>query len=334
MTANVMSRQTMKAIVCNEFGPVENLTYKDIPTPELKKGQVLVKVEAAGINFPEGLLVQGLYQMKPPTPFVPGAEFSGVISELGEGVSHLNVGQRVIGLSMLNGYAEQVALDATHVLPIPEQIPFEEAAGLVTAHATAHYGLKQRANVQPGETVLVTGAAGGTGLAAVQIAKAMGATVIAVCSSEEKLQVARENGADVLINYKDVDLKSHLKKVTEGKGVDVVYECVGGETFDACARNMAWNGRLLVVGFACGEIPTFAVNLALVKGFSVIGVFWGSFTQHQPEDFIANMRELLTWYLKGEVKVVIDQVFPLANAADAINKVMSRNVKGKVILIP
>ncbi|TWX68118.1 NADPH:quinone oxidoreductase family protein [Colwellia demingiae] len=324
----------MKAVVCNEFGPVENLEYKDMPVPTLKKGQVLVKVEAAGINFPDGLLIQGLYQMKPPTPFVPGAEFSGVISELGQGVSHLNIGQRVIGLSMLNGFAEQVVVDATNVFPIPEQISFEEAAGLVTAHATAHYGLKQRANVKAGETVLVTGAAGGTGLAAVQIAKAMGAKVIAVCSTEEKLQVAKDNGADVLINYKDVDLKSQLKELTGGKGVDVVYECVGGETFGACARNMAWNGRLLVVGFACGVIPKFAVNLALVKGFSVIGVFWGAFTQHQPKDFIANMHELLTWYVKGYVKVVVDEVFPLVNAADAINKVLSRNVKGKVILKP
>ena len=329
-----MTGKTMKAIVCNEFGPVENLAYKNIPVPELKKAQVLVKVAAAGVNFPEGLLVQGLYQMKPAMPFVPGAEFSGIINKLGGGVSHLNIGQRVIGLSMLNGFAEQVAVDATHVLPIPEQISFEEAAGLVTAHATAHHGLKQRANLQPGETVLVTGAAGGTGLAAVQIAKAMGAKVIAVCSSEEKLQVAKDNGADVLINYKDVDLKSHLKELTGGKGVDVVYECVGGETFDVCARNMAWNGRLLVVGFASGEIPKFAVNLALVKGFSVIGVFWGSFTQHQPKDFIDNMHELLSWYVKEDVKVVVDEVFPLANAADAINKVLSRNVKGKVILKP
>ncbi|ABG40335.1 Alcohol dehydrogenase, zinc-binding protein [Paraglaciecola sp. T6c] len=324
----------MKAIVCNAFGPVEDLEYKDVPDPKADKGQVVVDIKACGVNFPDGLIVQGLYQMKPEVPFIPGNEVAGVISEIGEGVPHLKVGQRVIALCMLGGYAQKVACAATHVMPLPDEISFDEAAGLVTAHATAHHGLKQRANIQPGETLLVTGAAGGTGLAAVQIGKQMGAKVIAVCSTQEKLDMAKANGADILINYSEVDLKSAIKDVTNGKGVDVVYECVGGDTFHACSRSMAWNGRLLVVGFAGGTIPEFPVNLSLVKGYSVVGVFWGSFTQHQPQDFAQNMKELLTWYVQGKVKVVVDEALPLAQAKDALNKVMGREVKGKMSLNP
>jgi NADPH:quinone reductase len=324
----------MKAIVCNEFAPVEALQYQDLPDPVAKKGEVVVEIKACGVNFPDGLLVQGLYQMKPPRPFIPGGEVAGIISEVGEGVSHLKVGMRVIALCMLGGYAQKVACPATHVLPIPSAIPDDEAAALVTAHATAHHALKQRAQLKPGETLLVTGAAGGTGLAAVQIGKLMGATVIAVCSTQEKLDVAKANGADILINYSDTDLKTAIKEVTKGKGVDVVYECVGGDAFHACSRSMAWNGRLLVVGFASGTIPEFPVNLSLVKGYSVVGVFWGSFTQHQPLDFADNMHELLTWYVQGKVKVIVDEVVPLEHAKDALNKVMGREVKGKMTLRP
>ncbi|NCP66149.1 MAG: NADPH:quinone oxidoreductase family protein [Paraglaciecola sp.] len=324
----------MKAIVCEEFAPVEQLKYIDIPDPVAKKGQVLVKISACGVNFPDGLLVQGLYQMKPAFPFIPGNEVAGVIEALGEGVTHLKVGMRVIALCMLGGYAEKVVCPVTHVMPLPDAIPDEEAAALVTAHATAHHALKQRAQLQAGETLLVTGAAGGTGLAAVQIGKLMGAKVIAVCSTQDKLDMAKANGADILINYTTTDLKTAIKDATDGKGVDVVYECVGGDTFHACSRSMAWNGRLLVVGFAGGTIPEFPVNLSLVKGYSVVGVFWGSFTQHQPKDFAANMQELLTWYVQGKVKVVVDEVLPLAQAKDALNKVMGREVKGKMTLRP
>ncbi len=324
----------MKAVVCKEFASVEKLSYEDVPDPVAGKGQIVVDIKASGVNFPDGLLVQGLYQMKPDFPFIPGSEVAGVITELGEGVSHLQIGQRVIALCMLGGYAEKVAVPATHVLPIPDAIADDEAAALVTAHATAHHALKQRAQIQPGETLVVTGAAGGTGLAAVQIGKAMGAKVIAVCSTQEKLDVAKANGADILINYTEKDLKTALKEATEGKGADVIYECVGGDTFHACSRSMGWNGRLLVIGFAGGTIPEFPVNLALVKGYSVMGVFWGSFTQHQPKDFASNMHELLTWYVQGKVKVVVDQVFPLTQAKDALNKVMGREVKGKMALKP
>ncbi|MBT0587327.1 NADPH:quinone oxidoreductase family protein [Alteromonas oceanisediminis] len=324
----------MKAIVCNEFGPVDALAYSDVDDPTAAENQVVVDVDAAGVNFPDGLLVQGLYQMKPDRPFIPGNEVAGTISQVGEGVKGWKVGQRVIALCMMGGYAEKVAVPQTHILPLPDAIPSEEAAALVTAHATAHHALKQRAQLKAGETLVVTGAAGGTGLAAVQIGKQMGATVIAVCSTAEKLATAKANGADILINYTQTDLKSGIKEATNGKGADVVYECVGGDTFHACSRSMAWNGRLLVIGFAGGEIPEFPVNLSLVKGYAVVGVFWGSFTQHQPKDFAANMQELLGWYLQGKVKVVVDQALPLADAKQALHKVMGREVKGKMVLTP
>lgn len=324
----------MKAIICNEFASVDKLEYQDVADPKAGKGEVVVDVKACGVNFPDGLLVQGLYQMKPDRPFIPGSEVAGVVSEIGEGVPHLKIGTRVIALCMLGGYAEKVAVPMMQVMPIPDEIPDDEAAALVTAHATAHHALKQRAQIQPGETLVVTGAAGGTGLAAVQIGKAMGAKVIAVCSTQEKLDVAKQNGADILINYTETDLKTAIKEVTDGKGADVVYECVGGDTFHACSRSMGWNGRLLVVGFAGGTIPEFPVNLALVKGYSVVGVFWGSFTQHQPKDFAANMKELIGWYLQGKVKVIVDEVVALKDARLALNKVMGREVKGKMALRP
>jgi NADPH2:quinone reductase len=324
----------MKAIVCKEFAPVSALSYMDVKDPVAKAGEVVLDVAAAGVNFPDSLLVEGLYQMKPPLPFIPGSEVAGTISEVGEGVAHLKVGMRVIGICQLGGYAQKVAVPMAQVMPIPDSIPLDEASALTTAHATAHHALKQRAQLAPGETLLVTGAAGGTGLAAVQIGKAMGATVIAVCSTDEKCEVAKQNGADITINYSENDLKDTVKALTKGKGVDVVYECVGGETFHACTRIMAWAGRLLVIGFAGGDIPKFPVNLALVKGFSVVGVFWGSFVQHQPKDFVQNMQELLQWYSDGQVKVIIDQAFALKDAVDGINRVTSRQVKGKVVLLP
>lgn len=324
----------MKAIVCEKFAAVEELQYKEVEDPKAGPGEVVIDVAAIGVNYPDGLLVQGLYQMKPPFPFIPGNEVAGVISEIGEGVKHLKLGQRVIGLGMLNGYAEKIALNAQMAMPLPDGIPDDEAAGLITAHATAHHALKQRAQLKAGEILVVTGAAGGTGLAAVQIGKAMGATVVAVCSNQEKLDIAKANGADVLINYLDSDLKTELKKLNDGKGVDVVYDVVGGDAFDACSRAMAWNGRLLVVGFASGTIPQFPVNLSLVKGYSVVGVFWGSFTMHEPKAFMENMLELMDWYVGGKVKVVVDETFTLADTAKALNKVLNREVKGKVILTP
>ncbi|MYM64421.1 NADPH:quinone oxidoreductase family protein [Pseudomaricurvus sp. HS19] len=325
----------MKAIVCNEFAPLDQLAYMDVPDPEAGANEVVVSVKAAGVNYPDALVVQGLYQAKPPRPFIPGFEFAGDVTAVGAGVQGLPVGARVMGLSPAYGaYAEKIAVPALAVIPIPDDMSYADAANLACAHGTAHHALKQRAQLQSGETLLVLGAAGGTGIAAVQIGKAMGATVIAACSSAEKLAVAKENGADVLINYRDQDLRQALKEATAGKGVDVVYDPVGGEAFDACTRSMARNGRLLVIGFASGKIPTLPVNMTLVKEYSVTGVFWGNFTQHEPAVYADNLKELFQWYLQGQVTVVTDASMPLAEAPTALARLMDRDVKGKLVLIP
>ena len=325
----------MKAIVCKEFAPIEQLEYVEVPDPKVKPGEVVVDVKAAGVNYPDGLIVQGLYQVKPPLPFSPGFEFSGDIASLGDGVSGLNIGTRVMGVAPAYGaYAEKVAVPHFCVIPIPADMPYVDAANLACAHGTAHHALKQRGNLQPGETLLVLGAAGGTGIAAVQIGKAMGATVIAACSSAEKLEIAKANGADHLINYQEQDLRTAIKELTGGKGVDVVYDPVGGDAFDACSRAMARNGRLLVIGFASGKIPQLPVNMTLVKEYSVIGVFWGNFTQAEPKVYAQNLTELFGWYQQGKVKVVTDAELPLAETTTALNKLMHRQVKGKLVLIP
>ncbi len=324
----------MKAIVCEEFGPIDSLVYKEIDTPEPGKGEIRVKVKAAGVNFPDGLLVQGLYQVKPERPFIPGMEFCGEVEVLGEGVKHLKIGQRLICTSQsYGGFAEKAIVNSKLVMPITDDMSDVDAANIMCAHGTAHHALKQRARLKAGETLVVLGAAGGTGIAAVQIGKAMGAKVIAVCSSDEKLAIAKENGADELINYAENDLKASIKELTGGKGANVVYDPVGGEAFDACTRAMARNGRLLVIGFASGKIPGFPVNLALVKEYSVIGVFWGSFVMHEPMPFLQNMQELFAWYKEGKVSLVTDEVFPLSKTSDALAKVMNRKVKGKVVVV-
>lgn len=325
----------MKAIVCEEFGPIEDLKYIDVDAPEPGKGEVRVNVKATGVNFPDGLLVQGLYQAKPERPFIPGMEFCGEVESLGEGVKHLKVGQRLICSSQnFGGFAEQAVVNARLVMPIPNEMTDHDAANIMCAHGTAHHALKQRARLKSGETLVVLGAAGGTGLAAVQIGKAMGAKVIAVCSSAEKLEIAKAQGADELINYSEQDLKSSLKELTGGKGVDVVYDPVGGDAFDACTRAMARNGRILVIGFASGRIPEVPVNLTLVKEYSVVGVFWGSFVMHEPMVFLQNMQELFAWYKEGQVSVVTDQVFTLSQTKEALSKVFNREVKGKVVVVP
>ncbi|WP_193164774.1 NADPH:quinone oxidoreductase family protein [Microbulbifer hainanensis] len=323
----------MKAILCEEYGPIENLRYTDLADPEAGRGEVRVAVKAVGVNYPDALLVQGLYQVKPQLPFVPGPEFSGVVDQVGEGGSWFNVGDRVLAFSPeLGGCAEKVIVKQNMLVPIPSQMPYIDAANLLCAHGTAHHALKQRAQLQAGETLVVLGAAGGTGLAAVQIGKAMGARVIAVCSSASKLAVARENGADELINYSEQDLKQTIHDFTSGRGADVVFDPVGGDAFDSCTRVMARNGRLLVVGFASGRIPKLPVNLALVKEYSVMGVFWGSFATHEPETFAENMREMMGWYSAGKIRVVTEEVLPLKDTAVALQRLMDRKVTGKLAL--
>lgn len=325
----------MKAIICREFGPVEQLEYGDLPDPQPAAGQLGIRVRAVGVNFPDALLVQGLYQAKPGFPFVPGAELCGEVESVGGSVEDFGRGERVICFNPgFGAYAEKAAIDASHAVRVPAGMPDVDAANILCAHGTAHHALKQRAGLRAGENLLVLGAAGGTGLAAVQIGKAMGARVIAACSTDEKLTVAKDNGADELVNYSEQDLRTATKEYTAGKGADVVYDPVGGEAFDACSRAMARNGRLLVVGFASGVIPRLSVNLALVKEYAVIGVFWGSFTSHEPQVFAANMQELFDWYAAGQVSLVIDEQLPLRDAVKALQKVMRREVKGKLVLIP
>ncbi len=323
----------MKAIVCEEFAPIQHLKLLDIDDPTVTPDEVVVNVKAAGVNYPDALVVQGLYQVKPPLPFVPGFEFAGIVDSVGDGVEGLAVGTRVIGVHQGYGaYAEKIAVPKQCLMSIPDAVSYADAANLACAHGTAHHALKQRANLHAGETLLVLGAAGGTGIAAVQIGKAMGAKVIAACSSEAKLQVAQENGADVLINYSEQDLRKALKEATNGKGVDVVYDPVGGDAFDQCCRSMARNGRLLVVGFASGRIPQLPVNLALVKEFSVIGVFWGNFIENEPRVYAENIQEMFAWFMDGSIKVVTDEVLPLADAAKALQRLMDRTVAGKLVL--
>ncbi|PNU18632.1 NADPH:quinone oxidoreductase [Geothermobacter hydrogeniphilus] len=324
----------MKAIVCNAFGSIEEIEYSEVPDPQAGPGQVVLATKAIGVNFPDGLLVQGLYQYKPELPFVPGIEVAGVVEAVGPDVSNLKLGDRILASTMTGGYAEKLCLDTAAAIAIPDAMSDTHAAVLPCAYGTAHHALKQRGKLQPGETLAVLGAAGGTGLAAVQIGKAMGARVIAVCSDEEKLSLAADSGADELINYRNADLRKSLMSITKNRGVDVVFDPVGGEAFNRCARAMAWNGRLLVIGFASGDIPQFPVNLALVKGYSVIGVFWGSFTRYQPKDYANNMAELFRWYEQGKVRPLIDKTFPLSSAAEALHLVAQRKVKGKLVLVP
>jgi NADPH:quinone reductase len=324
--------KNMKAIVAREYGSLDGLDYTDWPEPEASGSKVVIEAEAIGVNFPDGLLVQGLYQMKPPTPFVPGMEVAGRVVAIGPEVRALKPGDRVAALATLGGYAEKIAADEAAVMKLPDGVSAVDACALMCGYGTSHYALKQRAELKPGETLCVLGAAGLTGTAAVQIGKAMGATVIGVASSEEKRAIAKQAGADIVLGYEN--LKESLKQATGGKGVDVAYDPVGGEAFDALSRSMGWGGRLLVIGFASGTIPQFPVNLALVKGFSVVGVFWGAFTQKEPQAYAANMRELIGWYAAGTVRPVIEGVYPLAEAASVLKRVLGRGAAGKLILRP
>ena len=322
----------MKAIIANDFQPLDKLVYGDWPEPEAKKGDIVIEAEAIGVNFPDGLLVQGLYQLRPQTPFVPGMETAGKVVAVGEGVTGFAVGDRAAAMMPFGGYAERVAVPALSAMKLPEGMPADHACALLVGFSTSRYALKQRADLKTGETLCVLGAAGLTGLAAIQIGKAMGARVIAVASSEEKRAIARENGADEVLGYEN--LKDELKRVTDGKGVDVAFDPVGGEAFDVLSRSMAWGGRLLVIGFASGTIPKLPVNLTLVKGYSLVGVFWGDFTRREPAVFADNMRELFGWYASGTVKPVVEKTYPLERAADALNHIHGRKATGKIVLKP
>jgi NADPH2:quinone reductase len=322
----------MKAVLCKAFGPAETLVLEEIASPEAKKNEVLLEVHAAGVNFPDTLIIEGKYQFKPPFPFSPGGEAAGVVKSVGEKVTHLKIGDRVMALTGWGSFAEEVAVPGYNVMPVPASMDFASAAAFGMTYGTSMHALKQRAKLQPGETLLVLGASGGVGLAAVEIGKAMGAKVIAAASSAEKLAVAKAAGADELINYSESNLKDEVKRLTGGQGADVIYDPVGGDLFDAAIRSIAWNGRLLVVGFASGRIPELPVNLTLLKGAAVVGVFWGAFAQRQPQDNAANFQQLFAWHAEGKLKPLVSQIFPLAQAAEAINMLGQRKAVGKVVV--
>ncbi|MGL4317877.1 MAG: NADPH:quinone oxidoreductase family protein [Pseudomonas sp.] len=323
----------MKAVLCKAFGPAETLVLEEVASPAIKKNEILLEVHAAGVNFPDTLIIEGKYQFKPPFPFSPGGEAAGVVREVGEKIEHLKAGDRVMALTGWGSFAEEVAVPGYNVIPVPADMDFASAAAFGMTYGTSMHALKQRANLQPGETLLVLGASGGVGLAAVEIGKAMGAKVIAAASTAEKLEVARKAGADHLINYSEQSLKEELKKLTGGQGVDVIYDPVGGELFEEAFRCIAWNGRFLVVGFAAGGgIPALPANLPLLKGAALIGVFWGSFAQRQPQDNAANFQQLFQWFSAGQIKPLVSQTFPLEKAAEAINHLGQRKAVGKVVV--
>jgi NADPH2:quinone reductase len=324
----------MKAVLCKEHGLPDTLVVEEVPDPKPAPGEVLIAVKAAGVNFPDTLIIQNKYQFKPPLPFTPGGEVAGVIEALGEGVTGFSVGQRVIAFTGWGGFAEKIAADAKRVLPMPEQMPFDIAASFVMTYGTSYHALKDRAALKAGETVLVLGAAGGVGLAAVEIAKALGARVIAAASSKEKLAVCRDHGADELIDYGSADLRESIKALTGGQGVDVVYDPVGGKFSEAALRGMAWRGRFLVVGFANGEIPSIPLNLTLLKGCSIVGVFWGDFTRREQKASARDLSELMELLAGGKLRPLVSAKYRLDQVAEALNSVMQRRVTGKIVLVP
>ncbi len=273
----------MKAVLCKAFGPPESLVIEDVEPLKPGKGQVVISVKACGVNFPDTLIIQGKYQSKPPFPFIPGSEVAGIVKELGEGVDTFKVGRQVIAFTGVGGFAEEVIADAPRLIPMPRSMDFTTASAFVMTYGTSHHALKDRAQLKPGETLLVLGAAGGVGLAAVEIGKVMGAHVIAAASSDEKLEVCKQHGADEVINYVSGDLKERIKQLTGGKGVDVAFDPVGGDYSEPVLRSMAWGGRFLVIGFAAGDIPRIPLNLPLLKVYSIVGVFWGSFMERDPK---------------------------------------------------
>ncbi|WP_119157159.1 NADPH:quinone oxidoreductase family protein [Caldimonas tepidiphila] len=324
----------MQALMCHAFGPIDTLRVEDVPEPQPGPGQVLVDVQAASLNFPDALIVQGLYQVKPALPFSPGAELAGVVRAVGEGVAGVQPGDRVIASSGHGAFAQCCVVDAARLMPLPEGMDFELGASFVLTYGTSLHALKTVARLQPGETLLVLGAAGGVGLAAIEIAKAMGARVIAAASNEDKLALCRQVGADETIDYSREDLRKRVDALTDGRGADVVYDPVGGPYTEPALRATGWRGRFLVVGFAAGEIPKIPLNLALLKERAILGVYWGDSVRRDPAGHRANMRQLAEWFAAGKVRPVISERVTLAQAADAIARLANRQVKGKVVVLP
>jgi NADPH2:quinone reductase len=324
----------MKAVLCKEFGLPETLVIENIPTPKVEKGQVLISVKACGVNFPDTLMIQGKYQIKPPLPFSPGGEIAGIIEEIGEGVTEFAIGDKVFALTGFGGFAEKAVVDVNRALLMPERMDFITASSVMYTYGTSYHALKNRANLKAGETLLVMGAAGGVGLAAVELGTIMGAKVIAAASSDEKLALCKQYGASEVINYDKEDLRERIKEISNGKGVDVIYDPVGGNYTEAAFRSIAWKGRYLVVGFASGTIPNLPLNLVLLKGASIVGVFWGAFSTKESKQSMLNFQELLELIEKGNLKPHIHAQYQFEQVAEALNEILHRKVRGKIILKP
>jgi len=322
------------AIVCRAYGPPESLVYEEIPSPTPGPGQVVIEMKAASVNFPDVLIIQNKYQVKPPLPFSPGAELAGVVTLVGEGVSNVRVGDRVLANTTYGAFAEEVLAAANRVVPIPDGMDFTTAAAFILTYGTSDHALSDRGRLQAGETLLVLGAAGGVGLAAIEIGKALGARVIACASTDAKLAVCREHGADDFINYHTDDLRGRVKAITDGRGINVVFDAVGGAFSEPALRSLAWRGRFLVVGFAAGEIPKIPLNLPLLKGCDIVGVFYGEFGRKEPAQLATRTAQLGAWYAEGKLKPHVSTVFPLSRAAEAISLLASRQATGKVAVVP
>jgi NADPH2:quinone reductase len=323
----------MHAWLCENPIGIDAVTWKELPTPVPAEGQVLIQIKAASLNFPDILIVQNKYQHKPALPFVPGSEYAGVIEAVGPGVTHLKVGQNVACLSGTGGFGTHTLAPAAMCMPLPAGFSHVDAAAFIMIYATSYHALVDRAQLKAGETVLILGAAGGVGTSAIQIAKAMGARVIAATSSDEKCALCKSIGADETINYATENLRDRIKALTDGKGPEVIYDPVGGEYTEPAFRSIAWRGRYLVVGFAAGLIPALPFNLMLLKGASVVGVFWGDFAKKEPKANAAMMAELTTWYAKGTIKPVIDSTMPMSQLKEAYAHMSSRAVKGKLVMV-
>jgi NADPH2:quinone reductase len=322
----------VKAVLCRQFGPPESLVVDEVPSPSPGPNAVVVSVKAASVNFPDVLVIQDKYQFKPPLPFSPGCELAGVVKEVGAGVDRVKPGDAVMAYTTYGAFAEEVAIDAARALPIPGGMDYTTASAFLLTYATVEHALQDRAGLQPGETLLVLGASGGIGIAAIEIGKALGARVIACASSDDKLAVCREHGADATINYTANDLREEVKRLTSGAGVDVVCDPVGGRYTEPALRSTAWRGRLLVVGFAAGEIPKIPLNLVLLKGCAIVGVFWGDFVRREPDRFAASVARLSAWYREGKLRPHVSRTFPLERTAEALRLMADRQVVGKVVI--
>jgi len=324
----------MKALLCEAYGPIDTLAVKDVPSPVPGPRQLLVEVRAAAVNFADALIVQGLYQVKPPLPFTPGSEISGIVKAVGADVKQFTAGDRIIAMVGQGGFAEECLAEAGRAMPLPAGMDFDTGAALVVAYCTSLHGLKDCGRLQPGETLVVLGAAGGVGSSAIEIGKALGARVIAAASSDDKLELCRKLGADATVNYSTENLKDRINELTAGKGADVVYDAVGGPHTEPALRALAWRGRLLVIGFAAGGIPKIPLNLTLLKERSIIGVYWGDWVKHDMAGHLANLRQLADWFVAGKIRPVVSERFPLAKASEAIARIANRQVKGKIVVLP